>query len=242
MTEAEWRVCADPDQMLEILAGTATDRKLRWFTSACCRRLWQHISAPCSRHVVELIEQVADGAPLEAGLAAASQEAMAFAESPEGSSSETVCSAAFMAADAVPHYPGELLIYVATRTVGTAGNTSYWSAREMTDPSDYPVVMRDDLTGETHRVAEAAAQSALLRDIFGNPFRPVAFEAAWRTSDVMLLAQGIYDAKAFDRMPILADALQDAGCNNTDVLDHCRNSDAPHVRGCWAVDLVLGKE
>ena len=83
---------------------------------------------------------------------------------------------------------------------------------------------------------------AVIHEIFGNPFRPVAFNSGWRTSDVMLLAQGIYDAKAFDRMPILADALQDAGCNSDDLLTHFRDTTVTHVRGCWALDSVLGKE
>jgi hypothetical protein len=82
----------------------------------------------------------------------------------------------------------------------------------------------------------------LIRDIFGNPFRPVAFDPAWRTSDVTLLARGIYEEKAFDRMPILADALQEAGCEVADLLDHLRDRKQTHVRGCWALDLVLGKE
>ena len=80
----------------------------------------------------------------------------------------------------------------------------------------------------------------LLRDVFGNPFRRVAVDPRWLTSDVVALATGIYAEKAFDRLPILADALQDAGCDNADVLDHCRGP-GPHVRGCWAVDLLLGK-
>src|SRR5262249_15629562 len=80
----------------------------------------------------------------------------------------------------------------------------------------------------------------IFRDIFGNPFRPVVVNPSWLTSDVRTLAEGIYQERAFDRMPILADALQDAGCDNDDILNHCR-SDAPHVRGCWVVDLVLGK-
>jgi hypothetical protein len=86
-----------------------------------------------------------------------------------------------------------------------------------------------------------AIQPALLRDIFGNPFRPVALDPAWVTSDVLALARGIYEERAFDRMPILADALQDAGCTNEDVLNHCRDANATHVRGCWVVDLLLGK-
>src|SRR5262249_22250590 len=82
---------------------------------------------------------------------------------------------------------------------------------------------------------------ALVRDIFGNPFSPVTVNRSWLTSNVTALAQSIYDEKAFDRMPILADALEEAGCTNTDILNHCRQP-AEHVRGCWVVDLVLGKE
>jgi hypothetical protein len=88
---------------------------------------------------------------------------------------------------------------------------------------------------------ERLAHCALLRCIFGNPFRPVAFDPRWRTADAVALARGIYDERAFDRLPLLADALMDAGCDREDVLSHCRG-DRPHVRGCWVVDLVLGKE
>ncbi len=82
--------------------------------------------------------------------------------------------------------------------------------------------------------------SGSLRDIVGNPFRPIVFNPAWRTSTVRGLASAIYAERAFDRLPILADALEDAGCDQPDLLAHCR-SDGPHVRGCWAVDLILAK-
>ena len=88
---------------------------------------------------------------------------------------------------------------------------------------------------------ERASQTALVRDIFGNPFRPVAFAPAWRTDTVKSLAAQMYESRDFSAMPILADALQDAGCDSTDILAHCR-SNGPHVRGCWVVDLVLGRE
>jgi hypothetical protein len=81
---------------------------------------------------------------------------------------------------------------------------------------------------------------ALLRDIVGNPFRPVAFDPNWRTSTAVALATRMYDSRDFSVMPILADALQDAGCDHPDILAHCRD-DGPHARGCWVVDLVLGK-
>ena len=81
----------------------------------------------------------------------------------------------------------------------------------------------------------------LTRDIFGNPFRPVAFSPEWRTDNAVSLAQGMYESRDFSAMPILADALQDSGCDNTNLLNHCRDEQQVHVRGCWVVDLVLGK-
>jgi hypothetical protein len=96
--------------------------------------------------------------------------------------------------------------------------------------------------------AEASALDAarqlgnpnLLHEFFGNPFRPVTVNPVWLTGNVVSIAQGIYDDRAFDRMPILADGLEDAGCDNADILNHCRQP-GEHVRGCWVVDLVLGK-
>jgi hypothetical protein len=88
---------------------------------------------------------------------------------------------------------------------------------------------------------ETVIHADLLRDIFGNPFRSVALDRAWLTSTVVALARGIYADRAFDRMTILADALQDAGCDNEDVLNHCR-VEGPHVRGCWVIDLLTGRE
>jgi hypothetical protein len=85
----------------------------------------------------------------------------------------------------------------------------------------------------------------LLRFLLGNPFRPVAPLApavpAWNNGTVPNLAAAIYEERAFDRLPVLADALEDAGCTGAKVLGHCR-SGREHVRGYWAVDLVLGKE
>jgi hypothetical protein len=82
--------------------------------------------------------------------------------------------------------------------------------------------------------------ATLLRDIFGNPFRPVTFAPEWRTEAAVGIAAKMYDSRDFGNMPILADALQDAGCEHADILAHCREP-GTHVRGCWVVDLVLGK-
>jgi hypothetical protein len=90
------------------------------------------------------------------------------------------------------------------------------------------------------RIAEELAQCHLARDIFGNPFRPVTLDRSWLTPTVLALARSIYDERAFNRMPMLADALEDAGCTDPTILDHLRGP-GPHVRGCFALDFVLGK-
>ena len=89
--------------------------------------------------------------------------------------------------------------------------------------------------------AELSAVCDLIRDIFGNPFRPVEFSPEWRTDTALSLARQMYDSREFSAMPILADALQDAGCENDDILSHCRDANQVHVRGCCVLDLVLGK-
>ncbi len=104
-------------------------------------------------------------------------------------------------------------------------------------------------TGENLRephspVLEMPEVRPLLRDVFGNPFRPATVSAAWLAwngGTVPRLAQGIYDERAFERMPVLADALEEAGCTDADVLEHCRRQEV-HVRGCWLLDALLGKE
>ena len=87
---------------------------------------------------------------------------------------------------------------------------------------------------------ERRAQTDSLRCIFGNPFRPVTLDPAWLTATVKQLAEAIYEERAFDRMPILGDALEESGCSNGDILSHCRQP-GQHCRGCWVVDLLLGK-
>jgi hypothetical protein len=96
--------------------------------------------------------------------------------------------------------------------------------------------------GAAARVEERGRQIALIHDVFGNPFRPVNFDPEWRSDTALSLASHIYEARDFAQMPLLADALQDAGCDNADILSHCRDANGVHVRGCWVVDLVLGKE
>ena len=99
-----------------------------------------------------------------------------------------------------------------------------------------------DLGSRVESADEArATQGHLLRDIFGNPFRPVTLDPTWRTSTVVALAQACTSRGTSPRCRSWRTPFKTPGCDNADILDHCRGP-GPHVRGCWVVDLVLGKE
>jgi hypothetical protein len=222
MTEAEWLACTDPTPMLEYLRGKASDRKLRLFACACCRRMWHLLADRRSRAAVGVGERLADGAASEAEARAAR-------------------GAAYDAYDRGPDAIGDYAAYAAVSVCHTqaqlaAAFASVYTAWAAGDHSDGD---RDEA-----EAAEAAARCILLRCIFGNPFRSVCLDPAWlawNDGTIPKLAQAIYDERRFSDLPILADALEEAGCSNPDILAHCR-SEGPHVRGCWVVDLILGKE
>jgi hypothetical protein len=233
VTEREWLRCTDPTAMLEFLAGKASDRKLRLFAVACCRRLWHLLSDEQSRNAVEVAERFADGRADEAELRSTNL-GMKFAPA-------THNATAFLTSVRRYDRPSILFRYGVldlTRPDEAARAESICLSR-FQFPADAAVaVARRALCNDAS--TEAAAQAVLLHCIFGNPFRPVAIEAQWRTPTVLDLASAIYTERAFDRMPILSDALLDAGCNDASILSHCRG-DGVHVKGCWVVDLLLGK-
>ena len=134
-----------------------------------------------------------------------------------------------LAAEDVPEFPR----VIAQRLGFTCPPGGRWRPVDPRHP-DRRVAERAIRVGPPERIC------SLIRDVFGNPFRPVTVDPRWLTSDVLALARSLYDERAFDRMPILADALQDAGCTDEKVLAHCRG-EGPHCRGCWVVDLLLGK-
>jgi hypothetical protein len=100
--------------------------------------------------------------------------------------------------------------------------------------------MQGALPAHRSNEVERAAQCALIRDIFGNPFRPVALSPEWRTDTAVTLTRQMYESRDFSDMPILADTLEEGGCDSADTLDHCRGA-GPHVRGCCVVDQLSGK-
>ena len=239
ITEVEWRAATDCDPLLKVIMPTATDRKLRLFACACCRRIWELLVDPRCRRAVELSEQVADGVAHARQLRTASQAAKrAWLKI------RTVWdrSSTLFQGDAAVHAATTPVFYgsIAAHELAAARPREF-VARSVA----YAVMAAEnmvDCPGDAG-VRERSSQCALLRDLFGNPFRPVAFSPAWRTDTVVALAAQMYESRGFGAMPILADALQDAGCDNDDILSHCRDASVSHVRGCWVIDLVLvGKQ
>jgi hypothetical protein len=236
MTEQEWLACTDPQKMLEFSRGKASDRKLRLFAVACCRRIWRSLRKTRSRKAVEVAEQYAEGSADAEKLDTVHTAAYnAFMDTDDQTIQEI---AAGLAADVALSDAGE----AATSAIEAAGVTAHIAVYGMgidPPPSDATEAACRDLMS-----TEQATLCRLLRCIFGNPFHPVTLVSSlltWQDGTVVKLAQGIYDDLAFDRLPILADALEDAGCDNDDILTHCRGP-GPHVRGCWVLDLILGKK
>jgi hypothetical protein len=222
MTEEEWLGRTDFEAFEDMWAVVCdgSDRKLRLFAVAICRQFWDLFRDERSRAAVEMAERYADGLATEDERI----KACLTSNSPE------------VLTDG-PTIPDDHLGAAQYYAAEAATN----AAMAIDDLPNSPVcaLMALDTLGDDDARPRAIEW---LRDIFGNPFRPVAFDPAWRTADVMLLARGIYEERAFDRMPILADALQDVGCDSDEILGHLRDPHAGHVRGCWALDLVLGKE
>jgi hypothetical protein len=232
MTEAEWLACDDPEAMFRFAEDRVSERKLRLFSVACCRRVWRHLIDPRSRAAVEVAERFADGratvAELDEAYRHASQAYTAGGEAFHGHRTDIERPHSISA-----HGAAVSLTQADAKSVDASRGAAYSTFHNISPYTD------EELAGAVK--PEQAAQLPLLRCVVGNPFRAAALDPAWRTSTVLALANGIYDEKAFDRTPILADALQDAGCENELMLDHLRHDEA-HARGCWVVDLVLGKE
>jgi hypothetical protein len=226
-TETEWLNGTHPQPMLKILHHRASERKRRLFAAACCRRVWRLLGDERSRLAVAAAERYADGKATEEELSRAEREA----DEAHGVARDAGLEGALWAATAV---------YVTV--CGGVG----WDPAGRAASAAAEAVGAAEATGrrKTARQEEAAAQLAILRCIFGNPFRPVSVDPgwlAWNAGTIPAVAQRIHDERAFERLPILADALEDAGCTNEDVLTHCRQPGV-HARGCWVLDLLLGKE
>ncbi|HET6573029.1 MAG TPA: hypothetical protein VFG68_05460 [Fimbriiglobus sp.] len=245
MDETLWLSAVTPNQLLGYarreLRATRTKagrRKLRLFGCACARRAWP-VLRPEQQAIVEAAERAADGhatlADVERAWAATQQWTLPAV----AGLFRTLIGRLLGRSQAVPTPAPELppqppsvytlLVLIARREVWSAvGAGRAAAARDL------------NAVRGNKPAAEKRLQAELVRCLFGNPFRATPFDARWRTSTTVGLARAIYDEIAFDRLPILADALEEAGCDDEQLLRHCRES-AVHARGCWVVDRVLGK-
>jgi hypothetical protein len=221
VTEREWLDSDDPQVMLHVLQGNATSRKLRLFACACVRRIWPLVPQD-SREIVQVSVDYADSRATSRDLGHHRKAARIPVLHP--SKFMTLSLAPLLRPDFGCPDACELAESVA-RFVG-------W---ECCGGRPVQYVMHPEIVQ-----AENKAQAIILRDICGNPFRQASVDPTWQTPELASLGQAIYMDQAFDRLPVLADALEEAGCVNAELLEHFR-APGEHVRGCWAVDLLLGK-
>ncbi len=218
MTEEQWETSTAISDLLDAVEPMASRRKLRLFLVGCCRLIWDHIHPEHGHPLVLAAEQLADA---------------------------TLTEEERQRLDRQWPKPGEFRWFPTTWGGGHPGDRAARTCiveRALFAAHSGSYDARHVGVGSYSHEEAAGKQAVVLRDIFGNPFRPVTFDPAWRSDPAVSLAKHIYESRDFTAMPILADALQDAGCDNADILNHCRDESLTHVRGCWVVDLVLGKE
>jgi hypothetical protein len=258
MTESDWWSCQEPQKMLLALraSGKLSERKGRLFAVAACRRLWHLLTDERSRQGVEVAEQCADGLADPQALRGAYQTAWAAAK--ELMTSSCPAAALDVADDADLMYgmrdeglaaPASCAAaYAPSPDPADCDRVAYYAAHAQYQAASLLPLWDDIARRDAARRAELLAQAALLRDIFGPlPFRPVTLHPSartWNDGCIVQLATSIYDGRDFSpvRMGVLADALEEAGVSDAEVLGHCRDRQAVHVRGCWLIDLLLLKE
>ena len=228
MTEEEWLECTIPTPMIDWLGQDIVrdDRKLRLFALACCQRILHLMTDARSRLAVEVADRFVEGRASSSELDNARTNAtLVNLDERNGAISDAVIAASLVSMREVADSDGTLSTIDSAWAI--AGSASQWAAKAAARSAGY--------------YPERLVQCQFLRDIFGPlPFRPITLDPRWLTSTVVDVAQAIYDERAFDRLPILADALMDAGCDSEEIIRHCR-SEGTHVRGCWVIHQILGK-
>lgn len=236
----------DPLLLVNAVADKASDRKLRLLLVACCRRIWPLLQHQALQEAVEAAEAFVEGMAtveeLASSASAVNDLLQALRSSRQAESSYVAVHAVLMACSEPGHLGSRLHSFVGRyinwsycvmQGLDAAANATALWLKTMPKVSD----VSDQLAIEHRR------QCFLVRDIFGNPFRPVTITPdclVWNDGTIPKIAQAIYVERAFDRLPILADAIEESGLNDLDILAHCRQS-GEHTRGCWVVDLILNK-
>jgi hypothetical protein len=234
--EQQWLSCDDPTPMLKLLRGKASERKLRLFLAACCRRIWDFLPDECCREAVLLAEQLAYGKVRDRQRRANTKQVT----------------------QALPGYFDNPIELNARLAVLSANEKTMW--RKVHFPNVAMVLghaasQNGDVLSAAYKDAvqlEKQAEASLVRCIFGSPFRPRLSPdlsiLAWNGGIVKRLAEEAYEQRIMPagtldnaRLAVLADALEEAGCQDPDLLGHLRQPGAMHVRGCWPVDWIREK-
>jgi hypothetical protein len=236
-----WLNAQTPYPLFDHLKRTVSARKLRLFGIECCRRIWDLMTDETCRRAVLLAERMVE--------ASVSSDEVASLRDQLKEQYLTLCERRDRAGPAQVKlwYTGaaknllqddEAYLRNAPIYAGDADLLGVWQSASSVVCHHFAVDLHRGLPGEL--MTEYSAQADLLREILGNVLCPVRFENAWRTSGVVALARAIYEGQVFDSMSPLADALVNAGCDETRVLDHCRGK-GRHVRGCWVLDAILNR-
>lgn len=222
-TEQEWfaAACTDAQVLSGGYPGMPSERKLRLFGCACLRSLDVLFRYPDGPKCIAACERYADGEIKGKTLLRWRRVA-----------------AALRYKGTVPGQTDMNQWYAATYLLEACDSTHngwVFTAESILREEAGKPFGAEFLAGAKERF------TGFLRDVFGNPFRPVAFDPDWRTGHTAGIASTMYKGRDFAAMPILGDALEDAGCEDTDILTHCREP-GDHVRGCWVIDWLLGRE
>jgi hypothetical protein len=219
MTEAEWLLSVNSQAMLAVVSDKGSARLWRLFAVACLRASGGLSLHAWSRQALDVAERFADGAATPGELRSARAQAEAVAE----------------------HLRYEAWLDEARVNFGSdEAHEQLWRAAG--GAGAVLACVKDDV--DCHAIQEGLRLPEVIREVFGNPFHWALIDAAWLLANdgaARRLAESIYAGRAFEHLPILSDALEDAGCADESILSHLR-SPGPHVRGCWALDLILGKE
>jgi hypothetical protein len=251
MTHEEWLACDDWRPMIELLAGKSSERKHTLYVCAGLRCVWDALYSDSSRQAVEIAELAADGKATKDQI----DDAKYGAESPTfGHDFEPIPVRRYVGNgnyDAGVRRLLAMKVYTEADLQGEqwlGGSPAALRLQNAAHIAYHCLYLIEERLDE-HLLEHLTKQpdwpgGALVREVFGNPFRHFTADPrwlSWNNGTIPAIARGIYDDRAFDRMPILADALEESGCPATEMIVHCRQSNG-HVRGCWAIDALLELE
>ena len=237
MDEAEWATWTDPETILDYIRGptssmnrpfVATNRQLILWACACCRRIGHLFHEVGCLNAILAAEAFADGELTYKDLRAVSKDGSKWhSETMYATGEVSVRSLVTQSCSHLVEGVDSAFDGMDTPFLVPADDATRWAVAAIWEHAGKRAADREKIT-----------QCSILRDILGNPFRPVQCPAEWKTFAVTALANEIYDDRRFSNLPAIATALIEAGCDNDDVLSHCRSEEL-HVRGCWVVDMFL---